>query len=369
MPGRDGVLPIFDLLPQYEEEREELDDALLRVAAGGSYILGPEVKAFEKEFAGFTGASHAVGVGSGTEALYLAVRALGIGPGDEVITTAFTFIATADAVALAGATPVFADIDPVTYNLDPRSVLDRMTERTKAVIAVHLYGLPADMDALKELCEPRGIALVEDCAQAHGAKHNGRRVGSMGNVSTFSFFPTKPLGGLGDGGMVLTSDDGIAEEVRMLAAHGSRVKYESEMVGVNSRLDELQAAVLRVKLRRLDRWNGARRVLADAYGERLQSVVTPRVPGGMEHVYHLYTVRTERRDELRLGLEERGIASNVYYPVPMHLQPCFSELGYEPGDLPASESAARETLSIPIYYGMTEEDVERVCSAVESSLA
>jgi len=367
MPDGKGRIPVFDLLPQYEEAREEIDEALLGVAGGGAYILGPEVKAFEGEFAEYVDTGHAVGVGSGTEALYLAVRALGIGPGDEVITTAFTFIATADAVTLAGATPVFADIDPDTYNIDPRSVADRITERTRAVIAVHLYGLPADMDALGEVCGSRGIPVIEDCAQAHGALYRGRRVGSIGKVSTFSFFPTKPLGGLGDGGMVLTDDDALADEVRMLRAHGSRVKYLSEAVGVNSRLDELQAAVLRVKLRRLDRWNTARRAVAKAYSERLSGVVTPRVPEGLEHVFHLYTVRAPDRERLRGALEKSGISSNVYYPVPMHLQPCFSHLGYGEGDLPECERAAAETLSIPVYYGMTEADVQRVCAAAEGA--
>jgi dTDP-4-amino-4,6-dideoxygalactose transaminase len=334
------------------------------VLEGGSYILGPEVSAFERQMASYVGVSHGIGVASGTEALYLIMRALDIGPGDEVVTTAFTFVATADAVAACGATPVFADIDHRTYNLDAESVRRSLSDRTKAVIAVHLYGQPADIEALGDAARSAGAWLIEDCAQAHGARFRAKRVGSLGHAAAFSFFPTKPLGGVGDGGMVCCDDDGLAERVRTLRVHGSRHKYTSDELGINSRLDELQAAVLRLKLCRLDAWNEQRRRIAAAYDRKLREVTVPYVSPETEHVYHQYTVRTSARDRLKAALEKEGIGSNVYYPTPLHLQPCFGGLGYSEGDLPECELAAGEVLSLPVFPGMTDEQVERVYEAV-----
>jgi UDP-N-acetyl-3-dehydro-alpha-D-glucosamine 3-aminotranferase len=361
------AVPQVDLAPQYTELKSEIDEAVLRVLASGSYILGQEVRAFESEMADYIGVAHGVGVASGTEALQLIIRALGIGPGDEVVTSALTFIATADAVAACGATPVFADIDPRTYNMAPDSVRAKLSGRTRAIIAVHLHGQPADLEALGEISESAGVSLLEDCAQSHGARFRGKTVGSFGRASAFSFFPTKPLGGVGDGGMVCCDDSELAESVRMLRAHGSRHKYLSEELGINSRLDEIQAAVLRVKLRRLDAWNEERRRIAAIYNDRLSTVETPYVAGGNEHVYHQYTVRTRARDELKATLAADNVGSNVYYPVPLHLQPCFEGLGYSRGDLPGAERASSETLSLPIFPGMTRQQVERVSEAVNNA--
>lgn len=363
-----ATVPMVDLAPQYRELREEIDAAVLNVLAGGQFILGPEEREFEKEFAGFIGVGHGVGVASGTDALLLVMLALGLGPGDEVLTTASTFVATADAIARCGATPVFADIDPGTFNLDPTSAAGRITARTRAIVAVHLYGHPADMPEISGLAGAHGIPVIEDCAQAHGAALGGLRVGSFGKASTFSFFPTKPLGCAGDGGMVCTDDQELAEKVKMLRAHGSRSKYVHEEIGLNSRLDEVQAAILRLKLRRLEEWNEARRGIASIYDGGLEGVTAPRVLEGVTHAYHLYTVRSRRRDALKSKLAEGGVSSTVYYPVPVHLQPCFRYLGYREGDLPQSERAAAECLSLPMYYGMPAEHAERVCEAVNRAV-
>jgi dTDP-4-amino-4,6-dideoxygalactose transaminase len=357
-------VPLVDLTRQYAEISAEIDKAAVAVLAGGEYILGPQVEAFEREMAEYIGVAHGVGVASGTEALYLILKALGIGPGDEVVTTGFTFIATAEAIANCGATPVFADIDARTYDIDPGSIRHKLTGRTAAVVAVHLYGLPSALTELCAIAATAGIDLIEDCAQAHGARHGGRRVGSFGRAAAFSFTPTKPLGGAGDGGMVCTDDAELARKLRALRVHGSDGGYECAELGTNSRLDELQAAILRVKLDRLEEWNRERRRTAKAYDDVLQGVLTPFVPEGAEHVYHQYTVRSSDRDGLQGALDKARIGSRVYYPIPMHLQPCFHGLGYREGDLPECERACREVLSLPIFYGITREEVERVCSAV-----
>lgn len=359
---------MVDLSPQYDELKAETDAAVLRVLSGGRFILGDEVSAFEEEFSRYLGVARGVGVASGTDALVLTMMALGVGPGDEVLTTPSTFIATADAIARCGAIPVFADIDPATFNLDPSSVEERLTKRTRAIIVVHLYGGPAPVARILELAGSRGIPVIEDCAQAHGAAIGERRVGSLGTAATFSFFPTKPLGCAGDGGMVCTDDEDLAEKVRMLRAHGARRKYVHEEIGLNSRLDELQAAILRLKLGRLDKWNEARRRAARRYDDRLEGVTTPRVMEGAVHAYHLYTVRSPERDLLKARLDESGIASAVYYPVPVHLQPCFRHLGYRAGDFPESERAAAECLSLPMYYGIPSGHVERVCDTLNEAL-
>lgn len=357
-------VPLIDLSKQYNEVKEDVDRSLLRVIESGRFILGPEVSAFEGEMADYLGSGNCVGVGSGTDALYLAMKALGIGPGDEVVTTPFTFIATADTIFNCGARPVFADIDPGTFNLDPESVEGKLTPETRAVVVVHLFGQPADLGPILELTVPRGIHVIEDCAQALGAEYRGRKVGTFGVAGTFSFFPTKPLGGFGDGGMVCTADRELADRVRMLRVHGSREKYISDLPGINSRLDEIQAAALRVKLGRLDAWNEERREIASVYDENILGATVPSVARGVSHVYHQYTIRTGEREAVVEHLTESNVGSSVYYPVPLHLQPCFSGLGYGAGDLPESETACREVLSLPIFSGMSIEQVERVYRAV-----
>ena len=369
MNGDVDRVPLVDLSRQYALLAEEIDEAVMGVLSSGMFILGPEVSAFEEEFAEYIGVSHAVGVGSGTDALFLTLKALGIGSGDEVVTTPFTFIATADTIANCGATPVFADIDPRTYNVDPDRVRERLTDRTKAIIAVHLFGQPADMRELLQIGDSRGLPVLEDCAQSVGARLDGRKAGSFGAASTFSFFPTKNLGGAGDGGMVCTDDGGLAGKVRMLRAHGSREKYKHEVLGYKSRLDAIQASLLRVKLRHLDRFNDERARIAAFYDDNLEGVETPYVAPGATHVYHQYTVRAGDRDALKQELGEVGIGSAVHYATPPHLQPCFENLGYGVGDFPKAENASRSVLSLPVFPGMTGKQRERVCEEINEILA
>ncbi|PKQ28399.1 MAG: transcriptional regulator [Candidatus Anoxymicrobium japonicum] len=359
-------VPLIDLARQYRELEKEIELAVRETLFSGNYILGSQVDEFEREIASYLGVEHAVGVGSGTDALYLILKGLGIGPGDEVITTAFTFVATADVIANCGASPVFADIDPLTFNLDPESVRARVGSRTKAIVAVHLFGLPVDMDPFVEIAENSGLSIIEDCAQSLGAAYRGRMAGSTGAAAALSFFPTKNLGCAGDGGMVCTRDEQLAERVRMLRAHGSKRKYCHEILGVNSRLDALQAAILRVKLTKLDAWNSEKREIASVYNDSLTTVVTPPVPSEAFHVYHQYTIRSEERDVLKEKLSRAGVSSAIYYQLPLHLQPCFRYLGYRPGELPESESAADQVLSLPIFPGMTAAEVERVRDAINS---
>lgn len=360
-------VPMLDLGAEYRELGDELSAALEKVVASGRFILGPEGEALEKEVAAYLGVAHAVAVANGTDALHLAVRAAGIGPGDEVITPSFTFIATAEAAAYVGARVVFADIDPATYNLDPASVEAVITPATRAIIAVHLYGQCADLAALGSICKRRNLVLIEDCAQAIGADFDGRRAGAWGALGCFSFYPTKNLGAYGDAGMVTTNDARLAQTVRMLRHHGSRETYRHEMVGYNSRLDELQAALLRVKLKCLDRWNAQRREHAALYRRELaQAAVTlPAEHGRGAHVYHQFTVRSRKRDALRDELTRRGIASAIYYPIPGHRQPAFSAASAR--ELPASDSAAREVLSLPIYPQLTPAQVRHVCEAIRAA--
>jgi dTDP-4-amino-4,6-dideoxygalactose transaminase len=359
---------MLDLRAQYEAIREEVRAALDEVLRSQHFILGPQGRALEEEVAGRCGAAFGIGTASGTDALVLALRACGVGPGDEVILPAFTFIATASAVSILGAQPVFADILPDTFNLDPASVAARLTPRTKAILPVHLYGLPAEMDALTALARARGLRVVEDDAQAVGASYKGRPTGSLGDAGCLSFYPSKNLGAYGDAGMVVTNSEELAARVRALRDHGQTQKYVSAEPGWNSRLDELQAAVLRVKLRHLDGWQAARQAHAAEYAKRLggvAGVVPPAVPEGCEHVFHQYTVRIlEQRDRVQQALAARGIASTVYYPVPLHLQPAFAALGCRPGELPESERAAREVLSLPIYPELTPAQIHRVAASV-----
>ena len=363
-------IPLIDLVAQYRTIQPEIDEAIRQVMGSGRFILGPNVAALEQEVAAYLGVKHAVGIASGTDALVLALRALGIGPGDEVIVPTYTFFATAEAVMLVGAAPVFVDIEPETCCLDVRQVAERITAQTKAIIPVHLYGHPADMTPLLELTQAYGVKVIEDNAQAFGAEYGGRKTASLGDVGCLSFFPSKNLGAYGDGGMVVANDGEAAERVRMLRTHGWRKKYYPEVTGYNSRLDELQAAILRVKLRHVDGWNERRRDLARQYTEQLSSlgVGVPYDAPYATHVYHLYVIRVKGRDRVQRYLKEAGIASGVYYPQPLHLtEPC-RPLGYEEGGFPVAEQASQETLAIPLYPEMSDEQLHSVVVALERAL-
>ncbi len=360
-------IPPLDLKAQYATIRDDIHAALDRVLESQYFILGPEGAALEKEIAAYVGCQYGIGVASGTDALRLALTALGIGPGDEVITTPFTFIATGNTISHTGARPVFVDIDPHTFNIDPAKVAAAVTSRTRALLPVHLFGQPADMDPLLEIARRHGLRVIEDSAQAIGAVYHGRRVGSLGDISCFSFYPTKNLGGYGDGGMVTTNDAALAEKVDVLRRHGGKKKYYHEVLGFNSRLDEIQAAVLRVKFPHLDDWAARRRQVAARYDALLADVpgvVTPRVLPGVEHVYHQYTIRAQRRDALAEHLKGQGIGTMIYYPVPLHLQTMYADLGYRPGDLPVAEAAAAEVLSLPMYPELTQEQIARVADPI-----
>jgi dTDP-4-amino-4,6-dideoxygalactose transaminase len=358
-------VPICDPAAEYAELAAGIDAAVRRVLASGRYILGPEGAALEAEIAAFVGAPHAVGVNSGTDALHFALRAADIGPGDEVIMPAFTFVATAEAATYAGARPVFADIDPAAFCLDPRSVERRLTPRTRAIIAVHLFGQTAPMAELSALARERRLVLVEDCAQALGADEAGTRAGAWGDFGCFSFYPTKNLGAAGDAGMITARDARRAGRLRMLRHHGSRRSYLHETLGWNSRLDEVQAAILRAKLAHLEDFNARRAAVAKRYGELLAGtrLVLPAAHGRGRHVWHQYTVRHPRRDALRAALEEAGIASMIYYPVPLHRQPLYAP-DNEGLALPATEEAAATVLSLPIYPQLAEADQRRVCEVL-----
>ena len=363
-----SAIGMLDLRAEYAELRAEIDQAVQRVLSSGHFILGPEGAALESELAALTGAAQAVAVASGTDALHLALRAAGIGPGDDVVLPAFTFIATAEAVTYTGARPVFADIDLASFNLTAATLEAALTPATRAVIVVHLYGQCAAMPPIARLCEARGIALIEDCAQAIGADYDGRAAGAWGAFGCFSFYPTKNLGAYGDAGLVTVRDAGDAERVRMLRHHGSSRTYQHEFVGYNSRLDELQAAILRVKLPHLARFNDARRRAAARYRAGLDGVpiALPAEHGHGAHVYHQFTIRSERRDALRARLGEAGIASAVYYPLPVHRQPAYAaSIGAL--ELPASDAAAASVLSLPIHPYLREADIDRVCAVLRDA--
>ncbi len=373
-------IPILDLKRQYQSIKTEIDSAIARVIESGQFILGPEVEAFEREVAQYLRAKHAIGVASGTDALWLALKAAGVGPGDRVIVPSFTFFATAGAVVNVGATPVFADIDPRTFNLEPQYVQNllesdvQLQDQAKAIIPVHLYGQPAEMDALLEIARRYELIVIEDAAQAIGAQYKDRSVGTLGHLGCFSFFPTKNLGAYGDGGLVVTNDDALAERVRMLRVHGSKPKYYHHIVGTNSRLDALQAAILRVKLTHLDEWTRARQKIAAQYDQalsQLEGLAVPYKAPDRTHIYHQYTVRVSdgRRDVLQKHLKEHGISTEIYYPLPLHLQPCFGHLGYKEGQLPESERASREALSLPIFPELTEKEQEYIIAAVRDFMA
>ncbi|MFM8579014.1 MAG: aminotransferase class I/II-fold pyridoxal phosphate-dependent enzyme [Planctomycetaceae bacterium] len=366
------TIPVCDVRPQDESMRCAIEHAIAEVVAAGHYILGPNVRAFEEEIARFCDCKHAIGVGNGTDALHLALRALRIGPGDEVITTPFTFVATTEAIQMVGAIPIFVDIDPVTYNIDPSRIETAITSRTKVIMPVHLFGHPCEMDAIMAVARRYGLKVVEDCAQSLGATYRGRGVGTFGDVGCLSFFPSKNLGCIGDGGMVITSDPVVFERVEMLRRHGGRVKYHHEELGINSRLDELQAAVLRAKLPHLARWNEDRRRIAAAYDgvlAELDGVEGARQCGAeATHVFHQYTIALDGRDAVGRALNSLGIGTAVYYPTPLHLQPVHAGLGYRRGDFPVSEVAATRVLSLPMYPGLPHEAIERIGRGLRAAI-
>jgi dTDP-4-amino-4,6-dideoxygalactose transaminase len=362
-------VPLLDLKAQYATIRDEIEPAVREVFESQYFIMGPKVGEFEEAAARYVGVPHALGCASGTDAILLALMALGVGPGDEVITTPYTFFATAGSVARLGARPVFCDIRPDTYNLNPDLLEPLVTPRTKAIIPVHLFGLVAEMDAITAIAGAHGIAVVEDAAQAIGASSPSGNAGALGEIGCFSFFPSKNLGGAGDGGMMTARDSALADLMEILRQHGARPKYHHARVGINSRLDALQAAVLTVKLRHLDAWTEKRRENADSYrslfAERnLVEAGVPFAPEGYRHIYNQFVIRVGDRDRLRDHLKAEGIGTEIYYPIPLHLQECFSGLGYRKGDFPESERAAEETLAIPIYSELAAEQQEYVADCI-----
>ena len=360
------MIQLVDLVAQYHSIKDEIDAAVHSTLESGHFILGPAVSRLEETIAAYLGVKHAIGLASGTDALVLALRALDIGAGDEVIIPAYTFFATAGTVMSVGATPVFVDVDPVSYEMDVTQIEGRISAHTKAIIPVHLYGHPAEMNPILEIARAHGLKVIEDNAQAFGATYNGRKTGAMGDIGCLSFFPTKNLGAFGDGGMVVTNDSALAERMRMLRTHGWKKKYYSEEVGYNSRLDAMQAAILQAKFPHVDSWNEKRRELAHRYSEKLagSDVVTPVEREWGRHVYHLYIMRSSRRDELQAYLKQKGIASEVYYPLPPHLSIPCRKFGYKEGDFPHAEQAAHETLALPLYPELAVEQQDEVIEAV-----
>jgi len=361
-------IPLVNVGRMHQDIRDEIDAAIAGVIDRGDFILGKEVAAFEEEFADYCGVKHCIGVGSGLDALTISLRGLGIGKGDEVIVQANTFVATALAVNHVGATPVLVDHDPETYNLDARRITEAITEKTKAIIPVHLYGQPSDMDDINAIAREHGLMVIEDGCQAHGATYNGRRVGSLADACAFSFYPGKNLGGLGDGGAIVTDNDALAGWVRSARNYGSTVKYHHTVQGFNSRLDSVQAAVLRVKLRRIDEWNKRRQHVADLYRQHLQSdaLIMPTALPSREHAYHLFVVRVPGRDELLAHLHEQGIGAGIHYPIPIHRQEAMEGACKVPNPLPESETICDEILSLPLCPFITDQEVIRVAESVST---
>ena len=360
-------IPLLDLQAQYRTIKEEINQAIQNVLDSSVYIMGPEMKTLEKEIAAFCGTKEAVAVANGTDALFLTLKAFGIGPGDEVITTPFTFFASAETIAQVGATPVFVDIDPVTLNMDLTQLEGKITSKTKAIIPVHIFGQMVDVNKIMEIAARHDLKVIEDAAQAIGAEYRGEKAGSIGHASTFSFFPTKNLGAYGDAGMIVTNDEDLAAQLRMLRFHGCKIKYYHDEIGYNSRLDELQAAILRVKLRYLDGWNEGRREKAKVY-DQLLSDVAVQIPGRDPQalpIYHLYVLRTEERSALMERLKAGGVASAIYYPVPLHLQKAFRSLGYKVGDFPVAEKACEQALAIPCYPEMSMEQQREIAAIIK----
>lgn len=371
----DHPLHFLDLRAQFGEIRTEVLAAVTRVLESQHFILGSEVEALESEIARLVGCRFAIGCASGSDALLLALMALEIGPGDEVITTPFTFVATAGSIARLGARPVFVDIDPVDFNLDSRQIRSAITKRTKAILPVHLFGLAADMDSILDIGRSTSLPIIEDAAQAIGAQFHGRGIGSLGAIGCFSFFPSKNLGGAGDGGMITTNDPDLADRLRVLRVHGSKKKYQCELLGINSRLDALQAAILQVKFRYLSKWTAARQQNADRYRALFEEfelkgkLTLPSADHLGTHVYNQFVIRTSRRDQLRAYLQQRGIPTEIYYPYPLHLQPAFAYLGHRKGDFPEAEAACLEVLALPIYAELTDVQLRRVVTAIAEFFA
>jgi dTDP-4-amino-4,6-dideoxygalactose transaminase len=362
-------VPLVDLKRQYQSIKEEINSAISSVLESGKFIMGENVKKFEDDFARYIGTKHAIGVASGTDALMLALKALGVRGGDEVITVSFTFISTVDSIIRNGAYPIFIDINLEDYTMNTSQVERAITKRTKALLPVHLYGYPVDMDPLLEVADKHGLYIVEDAAQAHGAEYKGRKVGSIGHVSCFSFYPSKNLGAYGDGGMVVTNDDEVAEKVRMLREYGQKNKYHHLMLGYNSRLDEIQAAILRVKLKYLDIWNEKRRKNAKLYNELLSDVSDmvhlPVEAKGRKHVYHLYVIRTSQREKLREFLSLNGISTGIHYPIPVHKEPSYANLIEDKVKLPITEQVSNEVLSLPMFAELTEDEIQFICNNIK----
>ena len=360
------MIPLVDLRAQYRSIKPEIDEAVLRVLDSAQFILGEEVAAFEREFAAYCGAGEAVAANTGTSALHLALLAAGIGPGDEVITVPFTFVATVSAIVYTGATPVLVDIEPVHFTMDPGRIEAAITPRTRAIVPVHLYGQAADMDPIMEIAQRRGLRVIEDACQAHGAEYRGRRCGSIGDAAAFSFYPGKNLGAYGEGGAAVTGDPGLAATMRVLRDWGQQRKYEHALKGFNYRMDGIQGAILRVKLRHLEAWTEARRRHAAAYDRLLAGgpLQPPAARPDGRHVYHVYTVRTRDRERHQRRLQEQEIRTGIHYPMPVHLQPAHADLGYTAGDFPHAEAAAREVMSLPMYPELTGAQIETVAAAV-----
>jgi len=364
------MIPMVDLKTQYLSLKSEIDTAVLDVLANTQFILGPNVKQLEQEIGEYLSVAHSLSCASGTDALHLALRAAGIGPGDEVITTAFTFIATAEAIAYVGATPVFVDIDTETYNINPTQIEKAVSSRTKAVIAVHLFGLPCDLQSISAICEKHELVLIEDCAQSFGASFKGTMTGGIGHIGCFSFFPSKNLGGYGDGGLITTNSDTYAKSMLSLRNHGSEVRYYHDEIGYNSRLDELQACIIRVKFRHINRFNSERRRVAHRYNLQLKDlpIQIPKESEGSSHVYHQYTLLTKNRDRVMKALADNQIASAIYYPVPLHRQKAFGAT-FSSVSLPVTEKASEQCMSLPIYPEMSDAQVDEVAEVVRSALA
>lgn len=368
--GQVMKVSLLDLQAQYKTIKEEIDNSIHQVLDSSVYIMGPNVKKLEISIAEFTGVKHGIGVANGTDALLLALEAIGIKAGDEVITTPFTFFASAETTSVLGATPVFADILPDTLCINPDEIEKCITDKTKAIIPVHIFGQMCDMDRIMEIARKHNLYVVEDCAQAIGSEYKGRRAGSIGDIGTYSFFPTKNLGGYGDGGMVVTNNDELAEKIRLLRTHGSKEKYTYVAIGHNSRLDELQAAILNVKFKYINEWNKARNIKAKIYNDLLRNleVVTPTELDENKHIYHMYVVQSYKRDEIIAFLKENGISTGVYYPSPVHLQQVYKYLGYKEGDLPVAEDACKKTFALPLYPELEIEKQEYVVEKIKEFL-
>jgi dTDP-4-amino-4,6-dideoxygalactose transaminase len=364
------MIPLADLREQYRRLKPEIDTAIAAVLENAQFVLGPAVENFEREFASYCRVSHAIGVNSGTSALHVALLAAGVGPGDEVITVPFTFVATIAAIEYAGAKPVFVDIEPDTYTMDPSKLEGAITARTKAVIPVHLFGQPADMDPIGDIARRHGLVVIEDACQAHGAEYKGRRAGSMSDIACFSFYPGKNLGAYGEGGAAVTDNAQYADTMRLLRSWGERTRYEHSIRAFNYRMDGIQGAVLGVKLKHLESWTETRRALALTYGRMLGDTPAhpPKARPDVRHVYHVYAVRLQNRDRWREHLATRGIQTGVHYPIPLHLQPAYRDLGYRAGDFPVAESVAREILSLPFFPEMTDQQVHDVAGVLRAGL-